>query len=395
MPYNPGVTDRSGELWGAGLLQASQGLASGIERWEKQREENKALTGQAKALETLLPAYAKSAGIAPEEIEKFLAPSADESPRARVARLSQAVEGIVGTAALKSKAQQDEAQKVQMQHIQSLIAGETQRQRAAAAETADTNAQRGRVRAMFGGSPSMDQLHAMIMQGDQAHQIMPAARPPATAGDAVRKMVAAGVDDPRMLAAIEKLAGTEQFQPSMVDLGDGITAMTTSRSSAVPVTKGAPKSVPGTNGVRTIKLPNDLGSIVVDATSGEPVKAANIVKPKSAAAKMDPIMVGTLTEQIQKLEAEKLEHEQEIVKGDKRFGFANLQARQGRVQEIDQQLAGLRATLAAGGNGGATTSAITETAPSAAADKKAVAATQTIYPHDAVQAELRRRKLIQ
>lgn len=370
----------SGQILAQGISQFAQGVGGGIAAAGKRYDENKVLSGQVKALETLLPLYAQHTGATPEEIEKFLAPSPDESPRQRAARLSQAVEGIIGVSALKSRGLNDEL-------VRTNTAGAQQAQQIAAANRRDQVAQRGRVRAIYGGQPAREEIEAMLQTGSRFEDLG-AGTPPPNGAAGVQQMLAAGVDDPRLLAAVDRVLANEEFTPRMVDLGGGVTAMMTSRNSAVPVNRGAPKAVPGAGGVKTIELPG-VGSMVVDAQTGEPIPANRVVRPQSSGAKLDPMLVGTLTQQIQRLEAERLQHQQEVIGGDKRTGFLNLSSREERIKEIDQQLAGLKATLKAGGK------ATTEAPAAAAATAPAAKPAPSPYQSAEVQAELRRRGLIQ
>jgi hypothetical protein len=380
MPYNPGVQDMSGQILAQGISQFAQGVGGGIAAAGKRYDENKVLSGQVKALETLLPLYAQHTGATPEEIEKFLAPSPDESARQRAARLSQTVEGIIGAAAMKSRGLNDEL-------VRTNTAGAQQAQQIAAANRRDQVAQRGRVRGIYGGQPSREEIEAMIQTGSQFEDLG-AGTPPANGAAGVQQMLAAGVDDPRLLAAVDRILANEEFKPRMVDMGGGVTAMMTSRNSAVPLNRGASKAVPGAGGVRTIELPG-VGSMVVDAQTGEPIPANRVVRPQASGGKIDPMLVGTLTQQIARLEAEKLQHQQEIVGGDERTGFLNLSSRKDRLKEIEQQLEGLKATLKAGGKASADTTAAAQPAPAAA---KPI---PSPYNSADLQAELRRRGLIQ
>ena len=370
----------SGQILAQGISQFAQGVGGGIAAAGKRYDENKVLSGQVKALETLLPLYAQHTGATPEEIEKFLAPSPDESARQRAARLSQTVEGIIGAAAMKSRGLNDEL-------VRTNTAGAQQAQQIAAANRRDQVAQRGRVRGIYGGQPSREEIEAMIQTGSQFEDLG-AGTPPANGAAGVQQMLAAGVDDPRLLAAVDRILANEEFKPRMVDMGGGVTAMMTSRNSAVPLNRGASKAVPGAGGVRTIELPG-VGSMVVDAQTGEPIPANRVVRPQASGGKIDPMLVGTLTQQIARLEAEKLQHQQEIVGGDERTGFLNLSSRKDRLKEIEQQLEGLKATLKAGGKASADTTAAAQPAPAAA---KPI---PSPYNSADLQAELRRRGLIQ
>ncbi len=343
--YNPGVVDRRGEYIAQGISSAGRSISGGLEQLNQQREESKVLAAQSKAYETLLPQYAQAAGVDPMQIDALLAPSADESPKARNARLAAAMQGIVGTQALKAKALQDE-------QLKTLIAGEKQRQDEIARQRLQGDAQTGRMRAMFGGQPSGDQLGAMLQDGGTFQNTMPAGGPPATSSDAVQQALAAGIDQPRLIDAIGRYAGprdNQPWQPSIVDLGGGRQGMMTSPRSAVPVKPDDAKAA-YQNG--PVLSPDKQ---YYQTGPNEPWKPV----PKTApGAKLDPMLVGTINEQITKLEAEKLEQQQAIASGDNRFGFANINSRADRLQEIDSRLAGLRATLKAG-NAGAPGSAPT------------------------------------
>lgn len=205
MAYNPGISDQSGQFLAQGIGQFAQGISRGMEQHQKRQEENKVLAGQAKALETLLPPYAKLAGIPPEKIEQYLAPSADESPRARVARLSAMAEGIITQATLQAQ-QQRTAQ------IQQQMEGERQRQQHEAADRRDQTAQRGRVRAIYGGQPAPEEAAAILQTGGRFEDLAPRSGPP----PGVAQLLAAGVDDPRLLAAVERAARPPEADPRLV-----------------------------------------------------------------------------------------------------------------------------------------------------------------------------------
>jgi hypothetical protein len=174
------------------------------------------------------------------------------------------------------------------------------------------------------------------------------------------------------------------------DLGNGVSAMMTSPNSAVPISRGQPAGVPGSNGVESIDIPG-VGTIVVDKVTRQPVATNKIMRApnNNTAGRIDPMLVGTITQQIQKLEAEKLDHQQNTTKDDNNYGFLNLNSRGKRLQEIEAQLAGLRATLNAGGKALPSGTA----APTASMPQAAPAARD--YRAADVQAELRRRGLTQ
>lgn len=107
---------------------------------------------------------------------------------------------------------------------------------------------------------------------------------------------------------------------------------------------------PGTGGVRAIDVPG-VGKVVVDAQTNVPLDASKVVRPQRGGRGLDPLVVGSLTQQITALEQERAQHQAAIVSGDERTGFANRRSRKSRVAEIDAKLAGLRAMLEAGGDG--------------------------------------------
>lgn len=383
MSYNPGVTDISGQLLGAGISQAASAIGQGIVGYKQKVDENKTLTAQSKALETLIPTYAQATGIPQDQIEQALQSSPDESPRQRYARLSSTLEGLVQVGTAKMQAMQRDA-------VGTNIAAEKQRMTIQAQEIQDSLAERGRMRTMFGGTPSPAEMKAMIDGGARFEELSPAANPPADGAAAVRGALGAGIENPRLLAAIGKYADVAPFKPTLVDLGQGVTGMMTSPHSAIPVVKpAAQRPTPGTNGVEVIDLPGG-NTIVRDVVTKQPLPASVVVKAPQQ-AKLDPMLVGTISEQIKALEAEKLQHQQAMAQGDNRYGLLNAHRRQDRVAEIDSRLSGLRATLAAGKVGAAPSTPADATPPKPAAPVKAP---PTLYNHTDVQAELRRRGLI-
>lgn len=243
MPFAPSTTDQRGQIWSQGIGQFAQGVARGIEDYGRRQEENKALTSQAKALETLLPVYAKNAGVAPEEIEQFLAPSPDETPRGRVARLSSAIEGIVGNAALKSRQLQDAQIQQAMLMSQTQQAGEQQRQ----AALAQSLQQQAELNAMIDRSLAQSRTRG-VLRPDVQDQ---AARTVASPAGQMRAMGAQVT--PEMIAEFIRTDMAHRPQPKLE------------------------KPIPGSAGFKTIDVP-DLGTIVLDQATGEPLEGSKVIK---------------------------------------------------------------------------------------------------------------------
>lgn len=236
MPYNPGVTDRSGEIYAQGLMSAAQSLAGGISSaaniYTKDQEETKTLTAQNKALETLLKTGGPSLGIQQSDIDALTTPSADESPRAINAKLTTVLQGAFTQRELKSRAIQD-------QLAQTQAAGEQQSQKLQLQQALDALAQRGRSRTLFGGTPSSDETGAMLQTGSNFSDLLPG-QPPASPADAIKGSLAAGITDPRLLDAIGKYADAQPWTPTLKDLGSGVLMAMTSPKSAQSMTKPAP-----------------------------------------------------------------------------------------------------------------------------------------------------------
>jgi len=153
----------------------------------------------------------------------------------------------------------------------------------------------------------------------------------------VRTALGAGIDDPRVLDIIGRYGAQPEapFVPRVIDVGDNVTAMTTSAKSAVPLQKQAPKPSSFTGGPEYSQ-----DEKFYRTAPGAEWKAV----PREGPDNLDPMVVGSVTERVTALEAETREHQMAISKGDKRYGL-NLRSRETRLQEINKQLAGLRATL--------------------------------------------------
>lgn len=228
--YNPGVQDVSGQLLGQGIAQAGQGIAKGIDQYQRQQEENKKLAAQAKALEQLLPTYAQAAGIDPAEIDKLLAPSADESPRARAVRLSTSMEGFIETAKAKQQASENQARAAQAQLAQQEAAriqqqmGQQQRNQAA------MNA------ALNGGitAPDLDRVIKDLPAGNR-FQGLPAFQPNAGDIDQIlgRYTQAGGQIDPSVAELFTRMDAT-QARREAARAGDGSDVIQKYTAEGVP-----------------------------------------------------------------------------------------------------------------------------------------------------------------
>lgn len=352
MPYNPGVADRSGEILAGGINNTLAQFGQDMDLMRENERKRRTAAGQVQGILAANPHLAQK--VDPTLLGKMSSGKA---------KLNDTLE-LLGTLSTVQQQQHEEAQQklreVQMQAAQVQMQGAQQQQR--------RNAQT---------APMQDQLQALRMESERQRQ-------------------------QKIAAEIEKLVNEKPFQPELRDLGNGVSAMMTSPNSAVPISRGAPAQKAGMGGIETIDVPG-VGSIVIDKTTREPIPANRVVRPQEAKGpKLDPMMVGSLTQQIHKLEAEKLGHQNEIVNGDKRTGFFNVNSRAARLQEIETQLAGLKAHLGAGGKGGAVatpSAAAPEVAPVAAAQPAkggpVATAKQPFYKASDVQAELRRRGLIQ
>lgn len=273
MPYAPGVVDRSGEIYAQGIMGAANSLSGAITSYAKNADENKTISAQNKALETLIKTGGPALGIQQSDIDALTTPTADESPRAINAKLTTVLQGAFTQRELKSRAIQD-------QLAQTQAAGEQQAQQQRLQQALDALAQGGRMRALFGGMPSRDQTGAMMQTGSDFSDLLPAASPPATPGDALQGSLAAGITDPRLLDAIGKYADATPWQPTLQDLGENVLSMTTSPRSAVPVQKPARTMATQPLEVAGKKFTVGPGDRYFDA-NGVPVQFGPVTPPKA------------------------------------------------------------------------------------------------------------------
>lgn len=190
MPYAPGVVDRRGELMGAGILSAAQSLSAGIQGYKAKVDENKQLEGQNKALETLLKPTAETAGLPPEMIDHLIAKDPDETPRARNARLSSALQGVMTD-------QQMQGEKLRMQQEQERLAAAARDRNAAIAAMAPT------------ANPSYGAEGGYVLRPGAPNA--PAATVAPDYNDAVARYLAAGGTNPSTLGAMQEMARTKMI----------------------------------------------------------------------------------------------------------------------------------------------------------------------------------------
>lgn len=145
MPWNPGVTDISGQLRAQGMINQAQGIGQGVanfaEQFAKSTEENAKFNAKNKAMENLVKTHAELFGLSdPEQLKGFLDTNPRESPIARYERLSTMVEGTVMAKkmqqmeeAKKGEAMQRQMQQMQLEATKQKMAQEAQDQAAFAA----------------------------------------------------------------------------------------------------------------------------------------------------------------------------------------------------------------------------------------------------------------------
>ena len=106
------------------------------------------------------------------------------------------------------------------------------------------------------------------------------------------------------------------------------------KPAAAPIDFSQPPPVQTVDGVRFYQpAPN------------EPWKP---LREESGAGGLDPLVVGGITEKVAAAEKELAQHQAEMVGGDTRYGFANLNRRQTRVDELKSKIAGFKAMLGSG-----------------------------------------------
>lgn len=124
MPYNPGITDISGQLLGRGMESAAQARAQGINAignaaggvmdfFAKRQEENKDLQAKNKAIENIISTHPeifapKGADGSPdaEKLSMFLQTDPNENLKQKYARISSFMEGTITSKKMEQMQQQ-------------------------------------------------------------------------------------------------------------------------------------------------------------------------------------------------------------------------------------------------------------------------------------------------
>lgn len=227
MPYAPSVNDRSGEIFAHGVSQSLDTLLRGVGEY---RREKKRKEDEEAAVEFLKTNGARfGLNVQDDKELKSAVKAAGGGPQA--IQVLQAIE----------EHEQRKQMVAQQQKVIAAQLAEGEERRAAAARNA------GALRVATGGTPSTRELGAMITGGGDFRSTMPR-KGGGLDEDAVQQYLAAGGDAggagelAQVVERFDKIReGKRTFKPEVMNLGEGVTAMTTSRSSAVPVAKGPTK----------------------------------------------------------------------------------------------------------------------------------------------------------
>lgn len=82
-----------------------------------------------------------------------------------------------------------------------------------------------------------------------------------------------------------------------------------------------------------------------------PQQAWRPLPAQRSGSELNPILVGSMREQLTRLEGELLEHQLALSRDDKRYGVGNLRSRLDRIKDLEAKISGLRATLGNGRTG--------------------------------------------
>jgi hypothetical protein len=259
--YNPGVVDQRGAYMAQGISQAAQAISSGITAYRQKVEDKQQ---EDAAIEWMTKNGAKYGINTLDEKEMKAAVKAAGGGKQAIQMIS----------ALQQQEQETKLREAQMQEIQATQAARTQRAKASAAAQAQVQFQRPRT------------LAEGAYVYNQANQSVTDQRDP-TPDEAVMQYMKAGGDAPGaedLSQAYQHLQALKDsgkpFQPSLVDLGNGVSAMTTSKGSAVPITKGATKPTTQSMNVGGRNLTVGPGNKYFDE-QGQPVDFGS-EKPMSA-----------------------------------------------------------------------------------------------------------------
>ena len=222
--YNPGVVDQRGAYMAAGISQAAQAIAQGITGYRTKLDDKKA---EDAAVEWMTKNGAKYGINTLDEGEMKAAVKAAGGGK-------QAIQMIAG---LQQQEQESKMREAQIAEMQATQAQREQRAKASVAAQAPVQFQRPRVMGAGEGAGVYDLANQQVTD-----QRLPMPE------EAVAAYMKAGGD----AGGAENLAQAYQhlqalkdsgqpFKPSLMELGNGVSAMTTSKGSAVPITKGEPK----------------------------------------------------------------------------------------------------------------------------------------------------------
>ncbi len=306
MPYAPGITDRSGEILAAGIARAADEYAASNEKMQLTEKEIAHLTGTVQ--------FAAQKGVVtPEELAQFA--QGNLSKKREIASKA-------GMAYQDMQANMDRA----------TLSPEM---------AADLKAA-GYIAAPAGGGRLQ-----FLQMPEQPWQPSAQDLQQADAAGLVPVPVAKG-----RFQFVEKAKQDWQFDPTkdVVPIPGGGQFVRTSPSGGGNVLPGsaatpfdpatAPRVMMG--GREVIFIPDGKGGIRPYSPSG--AASGTVAKPMDAATAS---MFGTLTKQLSDIDAELIDHAQNIASGDNRFGFLNNSSRGERVKELQSKKAGIEAQLTA------------------------------------------------
>lgn len=301
MPYAPGVTDISGQLYAQGILGAMQNLSMGLERARQRNDEAKKLESENKALKLLAENYAQSVGLPPEMVQQMTASSATESPAQVNARLKQATTGILQQHQLNAEKARREAEVAKLAieqgnldvHRGNLAAVQQQVELAKRAQDRQDEIARRNQAAAAGALAPVLPSNAAVEGAFAGGMPVPGAAEP-DGQEAMRRYLSAGGNDPqqsRMLidaAKPRKGAGFATADEALGALPAGTQGQVMMNSEGRWVAQGSTRDG-GTEqikvGDRTLTYHKDSKKYF-DAESGKPVQFGQEYTPRPP----DPLM---------------------------------------------------------------------------------------------------------
>lgn len=173
MPYNPGVQDISGQLYGHGISQAGNSIADMIKVWSQKEDEKKEAIANAKADEQWISRNAELFG-GEDKVQELLQVDPHETPKQRAIKLKQAMANTVTGVTIQSRQQEIAAHKAQMDEANAKLAAFNQQQQ----QNADLNQRLGTFSQMGNQMSQGQPSQAPAMGGPQAMmQPAPGAQP--------------------------------------------------------------------------------------------------------------------------------------------------------------------------------------------------------------------------